>query len=164
MESTLSLGEYLRRLRREKELSLLKLAELTDISYTHLSRIENDSTLPGTEIVVKLADALDGDLKAMLLMAEAVPQQILDRMTETAGDSRSTTMLRRANIGKPEDALPDRVTQLFEFLGEHFGLDRERALEIAQGVDTLASLPAERQTLLIALIQNMRGAAGGYTG
>ena len=164
VEEQLSLGEYIRRLRRVKAWSLQQLADETDVSYTHLSRIENDSTLPGTEIVVKLADALDGDLKAMLLKAEAVPQQILDRMTETAGDSRSTTLLRRANVGKPGDPLPERVALLSEFLTGHFALDRERAMEIAHGVDTLASLPAEQQTLLITLIQNMRGAGGGHTG
>jgi transcriptional regulator with XRE-family HTH domain len=80
MELQLTFGEYIRRLRRGRKWNLNTLAEASGISYTHLSRIENDSKLPSVDLVAKLAEALDGDLIAMLVMADCLPRSILDLM------------------------------------------------------------------------------------
>lgn len=165
MEGVLTLGEYLRRLRRSAGTSLLQLSETTGISYSHLSRIENDSTLPNTEMVVRLAEVLDGDLKEMLRMAKAVPKIILDRMTETSADGHSTKMLRRANLGDLDDSLQPRVRLLTDLLYQHFDLDAEQAQEIAMGVDDLTQLGIDQQTLLVSMIRSLlKGEGGGRTG
>ena len=66
MEVQLTFGKYIRRLRRQRKWNLNTLSEQCKLSYTHLSRLENDSVLPTAESVARLAQALDGDLKAML--------------------------------------------------------------------------------------------------
>ena len=73
-----TVGEYMRRLRRRKGWTLLELARETGLSYSHLSRLENDKNLPNPETVVKLAGALDGDLDQMLALAKCLPQEVLD--------------------------------------------------------------------------------------
>ncbi len=93
MERQITFGEHMRRLRRGQRLSLHDLAERTGLSYSHLSRIENDSSLPRPLTVVEIATALDGDLRQMLELAECLPQIILDRMGER-GDSPPLSPLR----------------------------------------------------------------------
>ena len=89
MDSELTFGEYVRRLRRQKGWGLEELAAATGLSVSHLSRFENDKALPNTESVVKLANALDGELERMLQLADCLPGEILDRLIRRAdGDAR----------------------------------------------------------------------------
>lgn len=162
MESELTLGEYMRRLRRDARLSLIQLAERTNISYTHLSRIENDSTVPGAETVAKIAAALHGDLKAMLAMANCLPQIILDRMAENETDRRSTAMLRAANAGEDGEQ-SQRQTRLTAVIRSEVGLPVDQARELAGLVEALSELPPDRRTAIIGFVQAMRSEAGGRT-
>jgi len=108
----LTLGEYIRRLRRAAKRSLSSLAEETHISYSHLSRIENDSTVPNADTVARIATALDGDLKLMLEMADCLPRAILDRIAARE-ETTSPSSLRRAlgddpnRSGLPRDSGAD---------------------------------------------------------
>ncbi|MDE0084286.1 MAG: helix-turn-helix transcriptional regulator [Candidatus Poribacteria bacterium] len=55
----MDLGQKIRKLRKEKELSLNKLAENAGISKAYLSQLENDvSKQPSAEILLKIASAL----------------------------------------------------------------------------------------------------------
>ena len=161
MESTLTLGEYMRRLRRDKNWSLMQLAEETGVSYSHLSRIENDSTLPNTETVAKLATSLGGNLPAMLELARCLPKVILDRIAETASDRESARLLRSAMAGADATRFPDRLQALAVLLGQLFDLPADQARELAVGVETLALFPADRRTALVSFLQSERGGAGG---
>lgn len=79
-DSPLSFGEYIHRLRRAKGWNLGELAKEAEVSYWGLSRFENDHKTPNVATVARLAQALDGDLKRMLEMANCLPQEILDRI------------------------------------------------------------------------------------
>jgi len=46
---------------------------------SHLSRIENGNAAPGAGTVVKLAKALDADLRQLLELADCLPREILER-------------------------------------------------------------------------------------
>ena len=59
MPASLTLGETIRRLRRHKKWSLGTLAQETGLSYSYLSRVENDSASPQADAVARLAEALD---------------------------------------------------------------------------------------------------------
>lgn len=161
MQSQLTLGEYIRRLRRDRRWSLQQLADETGISYTHLSRIENDSTLPNSDSVAKLAEALDGHLPMMLEMANCLPRSILDRITENADDRQSLRLLRRANVEANGTAFPERLASLVLLLLEQFSVSQEEAQELATGVDLLAHLPSKRRTAFLSFLQAERGDAGG---
>lgn len=84
MTTQLSFGEYIHRKRRAKRWQLQELAAQSGLSISHLSRIENDHTVPKPDTVVKLAKALDGDLTLMLRLADCLPREILERLSDEA--------------------------------------------------------------------------------
>lgn len=88
VDSSLTLGEYIRHLRRRKGWNLQEMAKETGLSHSHLSRLENDNNLPNPETVVKLAGALGGDLDHMLALAKCLPQEILERLIHRADTSK----------------------------------------------------------------------------
>jgi len=73
-----TVGEYIRHLRRRKGWNLQELARETGLSYSHLSRLENDKNLPNPKTVCTLVAALDGDMDQMLALAKCLPQEVLD--------------------------------------------------------------------------------------
>ena len=62
----LSLGQRLRRLRRERELSLETLANETGQSVDYLQRIENDEVIPPVAVLLTLSRALEVDSGELL--------------------------------------------------------------------------------------------------
>jgi len=100
MVGQITFGEYIRRLRRAKRWTLEDVAQRAGLSGTHLSRIENDNTVPSPETVVKLAEALDGDLALLLDLAKCLPQEILDRLIDRA--NASPAALRRSATGSDD--------------------------------------------------------------
>ena len=63
----MNLGQKIRQLRKEKELSLNKLAENAGISAAYLSQLENDvSKQPSAEILLKIASALGTTIADLL--------------------------------------------------------------------------------------------------
>lgn len=156
MDSGLTFGEHMRRLRRAKRWQLQQLAAESGLSLTHLSRIENDNAVPNPETVVKLANALDGDLEFMLQLADCLPQEILERLMRRAAGSDSA--LRRA-AGSSEDpgfarALVDDMDPgLRSALAHAFGLAEPDAEGIFLVLRRLAQMaPAERESVLRFLL------------
>ena len=81
MQPDLTFGEYVRRLRRRQHMGLNDLAKESELSVSHLSRLENDSGIPNPDTVVKIANALGGDLEQMLKLAKCLPREILERLS-----------------------------------------------------------------------------------
>lgn len=54
----MSLGENIRRIRKNKNLSIMKLKELTGLSKSTISDLENDKSSPTADTLQKIADAL----------------------------------------------------------------------------------------------------------
>lgn len=55
-------GATLRTLREDRGLSLVTVADAASISPSHLSRVERGRTVPGYDVLARIADALDVDL------------------------------------------------------------------------------------------------------
>jgi len=55
----LTLGEKIRALRKEKRYSIMNIRELTGLSKSTISEIENDKSSPTAETLQKIANALD---------------------------------------------------------------------------------------------------------
>src|SRR5262245_32575159 len=127
MDSPLTFGEYMRRLRRAKRWGLQELAHATALSISHLSRLENDNVVPSPETVVKLASALDGELERMLQFAECLPPEILARLARRATDA-GAALHRGVAADEPSDpTLPaalvgDMDQMLRKLLAKQFGL------------------------------------------
>lgn len=157
MQTELTFGERVRRLRRDKQWSLHSLAERTGLSYSHLSRVENDSVPPGVETVTKLADVLDADLGELLQLADCLPRQILDRILARE-DQRATTdsLKRRAGSAIADDEeRGDPLTGLIAALVAYRGVARDDAMQIAATVDTLLALPPDQRSAIVALVLSM---------
>jgi HTH-type transcriptional regulator, competence development regulator len=74
-----SFGKYLRRKRKEKQMSQRTLAEETGVDFSYLSKVEND--VPGFASVseptlTKLAAALEVDSDEMITRAGKIPSDV----------------------------------------------------------------------------------------
>ncbi len=83
---TMRFGDRIRELRKAKDLGQRALAEKVGVSFTYVSKIENEKLdfgdYPSEELIGKLAEALDADKDALLLLAEKIPDQIKKRVME----------------------------------------------------------------------------------
>lgn len=58
--------ENIRKIRISKEISLLNLANMVEISHSHLYYIESKKVVPSIDVIVKLAKALNINLESLL--------------------------------------------------------------------------------------------------
>jgi transcriptional regulator with XRE-family HTH domain len=58
--------ENLRKIRISKKISLLNLANMAEISHSHLYYIESKRVIPSIDVIIKLAKALNINLKNLL--------------------------------------------------------------------------------------------------
>ena len=83
---TMRFGDRIRELRKAKALGQRALAEKVGVSFTYVSKIENEKLdfgdYPSEELIGKLAAALDADKDELLLLAEKIPDQIKKRVME----------------------------------------------------------------------------------
>jgi transcriptional regulator with XRE-family HTH domain len=79
-------GQRVRELRRVKNLGQRALAARVGVSFTYVSRIENENLdfgpYPSDALIGKLAAALDADEDELLLLAQKIPQGIKRRVLE----------------------------------------------------------------------------------
>ena len=61
-------GKYLTKLRIERNVSERKLSKLTNISYSHISNIENGRRSPNKEIINKISECLNLNEREKLKM------------------------------------------------------------------------------------------------
>ena len=153
-EEEIRFGEYMRRLRREAKRSLYEVSQQTGISYSHLSRIENDSTVPRPETIVRIAEALNGDLKLMLEKADCLPRVILDRIVarEEAGEPAS---LRRTAGSEETEVIGEYADADLIRLAMRHGIDAPEAESLAATIIELLNLPPTTRTAITALIQSL---------
>ena len=58
--------ENLRKIRISKKISLLNLANMVEISHSHLYYIESKRVIPSIDVIIKLAKALNISVKKLL--------------------------------------------------------------------------------------------------
>jgi transcriptional regulator with XRE-family HTH domain len=79
-------GQRIRELRQARNMTLRDLAKSVSVTYTYLSKIENQrlsfGEYPSDDLIVKLARVLDADADELLLLAEKIPEAIRKRVLE----------------------------------------------------------------------------------
>ncbi len=70
------LGELIRTIRKEKGISLRKLATQVNVSFVNISYIENGKIETSTAVLKSIAKALDYDLDKLLALADTVDDDI----------------------------------------------------------------------------------------
>jgi transcriptional regulator with XRE-family HTH domain len=76
MMNKLLLGKLIRKLRKNKGLSLRNLAEKVDISFVNIAHIENGRVATSEKTIKQLAKALDYDVDKLLATADSVNEDI----------------------------------------------------------------------------------------
>lgn len=89
-----AIGERIAHRRRELRLTQAKVAELCDISDQYLSNIERAVSIPSTEVVMRLAAALD-----------TTPDEFLVGTLRTQGEEWRTTAQRLRGLSPKQLAL-----------------------------------------------------------
>ena len=74
--SKLLLGKLVRKLRKQKGLSLRQLAEKVSVSFVNIAHIENGRIATSEEVIKELAKALDYDVDKLLAAADSVNEDI----------------------------------------------------------------------------------------
>jgi len=80
-------GEILRQLRGQKNLGIKRLAPELGVSYTYLSKLENNDIRPSEELVERIAQYFGYDKDRLLLSAGKVPPEILEILREHPDDA-----------------------------------------------------------------------------
>ncbi|MDB4777820.1 helix-turn-helix domain-containing protein [bacterium] len=86
MSQPIKFGARIREMRKEQNLSLRALADKVGVSFTYISKIENEKLdfgdYPAEELIRKLAAELKDDSDELLLLAKKIPEQIKNRVME----------------------------------------------------------------------------------
>lgn len=84
-----TVGERIRQIRKERNLTQRQLAEKVGINFTYLSRVENDrldaDQTPREETLQKIARALATDPDELLLLARRIPDAFRERILAKPG-------------------------------------------------------------------------------
>jgi transcriptional regulator with XRE-family HTH domain len=89
-------GQILRQLRNKAGIGIKRLAPELKVTYSYLSKLENNEIRPSADLVDRVADYFHYDRDNLLLSAGKIPEEVLAILRE-----------------HPDDAL--------KFLREHFG-------------------------------------------
>jgi transcriptional regulator with XRE-family HTH domain len=108
-EAEMTFGSRIRELRKAKNLTLRDVAKKVKVTFTYLSKIENQKLsfgeFPSDELIVRLARALDADSDELLILAEKIPDVIRKRV------------LQRPDVFRRLSGLDDRkLDAVLEFL------------------------------------------------
>ncbi len=84
-----TVGQRIREIRKQRNLTQRELAERVGINFTYLSRVENDrldaEQTPREETLQKIAKALRADPDELLLLARRIPDAFRDRILAKPG-------------------------------------------------------------------------------
>lgn len=79
-------GERIRELRNDKQLTLRQLASEVGVTFTYLSKVENNrlpfGESPSEALIHKLADALDANEEELWIIAKRIPPAIRERVLQ----------------------------------------------------------------------------------
>ena len=70
-------GSVLKKLRKNKSLSIKKLSSKLDINYSYISKLENDKTLPSVDFIDRISKVFDYDKEELLIRAGKLPDDII---------------------------------------------------------------------------------------
>lgn len=96
----MSLGENIRKLRKDKGYSIMKVRELTGLSKSTISDIENDKSSPTSETMAKLATALGCTVSNFFDEPVKVLSSITDADSLFAGSGSFKDKIDTAELSK----------------------------------------------------------------
>src|SRR5262245_15612404 len=97
-------GEILRKLRSSTGLGIKRLAPELGVSYSYLSKLENNEIKPSEELVDRVAKYFEYDRDQLLLSAGKVPPEILEILRQHPEDAID---FLRKRFGQPSEQRPE---------------------------------------------------------
>ena len=145
----MTLGERIRRIRTQRDLTLEKLAQGTGLTISFLSQVERDAVSPSVESLQKLAKALgtrvgaffeEDERKELTLVRRAERPRRVDEQARTTVETLASGLL---NIRmEPRLLTLEAGGQIEEGVGERvaevFGLVLGGRVEVVQGKERLS--------------------------
>ena len=158
------IGVRLRRLRKERQLTLAVLAQRADLSLSYLSAVENGVNLPSLPVLARLTEALNVSIPAVLV-DEGCPFAVIGDVPAAVGSSSvshpqlqlQNAVLRSVagDVGVPPVEIEGR--DLFVFLlsgaltvvidGESFELNTGDAVDVSRPRTVSWSSPGDAVTV-----------------
>lgn len=109
----MTFGSRIRELRQAKALTLRRLADLVQVTFTYISKIENSKLsfgeFPSDDLILKLAHALDADSDELLLLAEKIPDAIRLRVLQRPDAFRQIASLDDERLNSVLEFLSHRA-------------------------------------------------------
>lgn len=107
----MTFGQRIKTLRRERGLTQRQLAELAEVDFTYLSKIENERLehTPSIKTIKALAHALEVDELELMSLADKLPSAF----ESIAGDEHARRFFRRASETVKS---PEQWQELLEYL------------------------------------------------
>ena len=158
MSQQLTFGEYIRRRRKELKLSLGDLAKKVEVSYTYMSKIENDQQIPSVITVFRIANALEA---SVLELSKRLPSDIIERLLEEQAKPAASMQRKSgspANEEQASRALVENVPkELVTALANFFDLDPHEpdTRELVHCIQALARMEGGVRTALVTVIAGL---------
>jgi transcriptional regulator with XRE-family HTH domain len=96
-----TLGERIVELRHERRMSMRGLAKSVDVTPMHISNIEKGHTTGSSELIAKIANALETDVDELLHLADRVDPEAIEVIQKNP--QAVPSFLRSAKDLSPED-------------------------------------------------------------
>ncbi len=97
-----TVGQRIREIRKDRNLTQRQLAERVGINFTYLSRVENDrlddEQTPREDTLQKIAKALNTDADELLLLARRIPDAFRERILSKPGIFRRILNLSDSDL------------------------------------------------------------------
>jgi len=104
-------GPKVRELRKAKGFTQRQLADRLGVSFTYVSKVENEKLhfgdYPSEKFIHKLSDVLDADEDELLLLADKVPEAIRRRIRERPEVFRAVAELDDNSMDELMDRMSD---------------------------------------------------------
>lgn len=104
-------GTRVRQLRKAKGFTQRELAALLGVSFTYVSKVENEKLhfgdYPSEKFIHKLADVLGADEDELLLLADKVPEAIRRRIRERPEVFRAVAEMDDTSMDQLMDRMSD---------------------------------------------------------
>ncbi|MGQ9531410.1 MAG: helix-turn-helix domain-containing protein [Desulfotomaculales bacterium] len=157
-EAGLSLGEKIRLLRTEKNLSLQELAAKADISFSYLSEIERGTVYPALSTLKRIAQALGVSVTSIMAAESSLGQRLRALREElglTQAQLASLAGVTAGLIGQIEQGKVQPSLKTLEKLAQVMGVSPCHFIMEPMGVEQILSLmnPELRELLLHPHVQ-----------
>ena len=110
-----TIGQRIREIRKERNLTQRELADKVGLNFTYLSRVENDrldaEQTPREDTLQKIAQALDSDVDELLLLARRIPDSFRSRILAKPGMFRRILNLDDDDLERMLDEVEDRKSE-----------------------------------------------------